>query len=154
AGRLPTGSAAPDAERSNAHRLRQRDAREKRQGGDASQSGDAHLFTEYRQPGQGEYLAVPRTSSELRRYLPIGFLPHTTVAANDLQIIPGATRYEFGVLSSAMHIAWARATAGRLKSDLRYSARYTYNTFAWPQSSPTQRAAIESAAQAALDARV
>ena len=111
------------------------------------------LFTENRQPGQGEYLAVPRTSSELRRYLPIGFLPHTTVAANDLQIVPGATRYELGVLSSAMHIAWARATAGRLKSDVRYSAKYTYNTFAWPPTSQTRRAAIEAAAQAVLDTR-
>jgi hypothetical protein len=81
------------------------------------------LFTENRQPLAGHYLAVPRTSSENRRYLPIGFLPHTIVAANDLQIVPGASGYEFGVLSSAMHIAWARTTAGRLKSDIRYSTK-------------------------------
>ena len=112
------------------------------------------LFTKNRQPLAGHYLAVPRTSSENRRYLPIGFLPHTTVAANDLQIVPGATGYEFGVLSSAMHFAWARTTAGRLKSDIRYSTKYTYNTFLWPEA-PTgaQRAAIESAARAALDTR-
>jgi hypothetical protein len=112
------------------------------------------LFTENRQPLGGDYLAVPRTSSELRRYLPIGFLPHTTIAANDLQIVPGATRFHFGVLSSAMHIAWARATAGRLKSDLRYSAKYTYNTFPWPEfATNAQKAAIEAAAQSVLDAR-
>ncbi|HRP28926.1 MAG TPA: hypothetical protein PLG77_10910 [Burkholderiaceae bacterium] len=112
------------------------------------------LFTESRQPASGHYLAVPRTSSENRRYLPIGFLPHTTIAANDLQIVPGATGYEFGVLSSAMHMAWARTTAGRLESRIRYSAKYTYNTFPWPES-PTdaQRAAIEAAAQGVLDAR-
>ena len=114
----------------------------------------ASLFTENRQPASGDYLAVPRTSSETRRYLPIGFLPHTTIAANDLQIVPGATRYEFGVLSSAMHMAWVRTTAGRLKSDLRYSTKYTYNTFPWPDA-PTdkQRLAIEAAAQSVLDAR-
>ncbi len=112
------------------------------------------LFTENRQPVAGDYLAVPRTSSENRCYLPIGFLPHTTIAANDLQIVPGATGYEFGVLSSAMHIAWARTTAGRLESRIRYSAKYTYNTFPWPES-PTdkQHAAIESAAQFVLDSR-
>ena len=112
------------------------------------------LFTENRQPSFGQYLAVPRTSSENRRYLPIGFLSYMTVAANDLQIVPGATAYEFGVLSSAMHIAWARTTAGRLKSDIRYSAKYTYNTFPWPEL-PTdkQRKAIESAAQSVLDTR-
>ncbi|HEY8710471.1 MAG TPA: DNA methyltransferase, partial [Burkholderiaceae bacterium] len=112
------------------------------------------LFTENRQPLAGNYLAVPRTSSENRRYLPIGFLPHTTIAANDLQIVPGATGYEFGVLSSAMHIAWARTTAGRLESRIRYSTKYTYNAFPWPES-PTdkQRDAIELAAQSVLDTR-
>lgn len=97
---------------------------------------------------------MPRTSSENRRYLPIGFLPHTTIAANDLQIVPGATAYEFGVLSSAMHIAWARITAGRLKSDIRYSTKYTYNTFPWPESTTDkQREPIEAAAQSVLDTR-
>ena len=112
------------------------------------------LFTENRQPSVGNYLAVPRTSSENRRYLPIGFLPHTTIAANDLQIVPGATGYEFGVLSSAMHIAWARTTAGRLESRIRYSAKYTYNNFPWPESiTDKQREAIEAAAQSVLDTR-
>ena len=112
------------------------------------------LFTENRQPSAGNYLAVPRTSSENRRYLPIGFLPHTTIAANDLQIVPGATGYEFGVLSSAMHIAWARTTAGRLESRIRYSAKYTYNNFPWPESiTDKQREAIEAAAQSVLDTR-
>jgi len=112
------------------------------------------LFTENRQPLIGDYLAVPRTSSETRRWLPIGFLPNSTVAANDLQIVPRATRYEFGALSSSMHMAWVRTTAGRLKSDIRYSTKYSYNTFPWPES-PTakQREAIESAAQAVLDTR-
>lgn len=111
-------------------------------------------FTENRQPQNGRYLAVPRTSSENRRYLPLGFLDGSVIAANDLQIVPHATHWHFGVLTSAMHMAWVRTTAGRLKSDLRYSSKYTYNTFPWPES-PTdqQRAAIESAAQAVLDAR-
>jgi hypothetical protein len=111
------------------------------------------LFTENRQPPAGDYLALPRTSSENRRYLPFGFLPHTTIAANDLQIVPHAGRYELGVLSSAMHMAWVRVTAGRLESRIRYSAKYTYNTFPWPDPSDAQRAAIEAAAQAVLDAR-
>lgn len=89
-------------------------------------------FTEDRQPRQGTYLAIPRTSSEARRYLPLGFLDSSVIAANDLQIVPGATPFHFGVLSSSMHMAWARITSGRLKSDLRYSVRLTYNTFPWP----------------------
>ncbi len=111
-------------------------------------------FTEDRQPEKHRYLAVPRTSSEMRRYIPLGFLPAEIVAANDLQIVPNASLYDFGVLSSEMHMAWARLTAGRLESRIRYSAKYTYNTFPWPES-PTdaQRAKIEAAAQGVLDAR-
>lgn len=110
-------------------------------------------FTEDRQPTSGHYLALPRTSSEARRYVPIGFLPAEIVAANDLQIVPLATRYEFGVVTSGMHTAWMRITSGRLKSDVRYSVKLTYNTFPWPEPEAKQRGAVEAAAQAVLDAR-
>ncbi len=115
-------------------------------------------FTEDRQPIDGNYLAIPRTSSENRRYLPLGYLPATVVAANDLQLIPNASLYEFGVLSSLMHRAWVDVTAGRLKSDIRYSVKLTYNTFPWPgfagePLSDKHRTAIEQAAQCVLDAR-
>lgn len=123
------------------------------------------LFTEDRQPNTGSYLAVPRTSSENRRYIPLGYLDHEVIAANDLQIIPGATLFHFGVLASRMHRAWIDVTSGRLKSDIRYSVKLTYNTFPWPdlpeKLEPNQpqtpahkaQAAIEKAAQAVLDAR-
>ncbi|MEY8690216.1 MAG: class I SAM-dependent DNA methyltransferase [Leptothrix sp. (in: b-proteobacteria)] len=118
-----------------------------------AKAATAALFTEDRQPRVGNYLAVPRTSSELRRVIPVGFLSHAHVAANDLQIVPGAGLFHFGVLSSAMHVAWVRTTSGRLKSDIRYSTKFTYNTFPWPEATDIQRKAIEAAAQAVLDAR-
>jgi hypothetical protein len=110
-------------------------------------------FTENRQPLSGRYLALPRTSSENRVYIPIGFLDYLVVAANDLQFVPEATRYHFGVIGSAMHMAWMRITSGRLESRYRYSVKYTYNTFPWPEPTDKQRAAIEAAAQGVLDAR-
>ena len=114
----------------------------------------ASLFTEIRQPINGNYLAFPRTSSENRAYIPIGFLPSKTIAANDIQMIPEAGIYEFGILTSSMHMAWVRVTAGRLKSDYRYSAKLTYNTFPWPLTlNDKQKQAIENAAQAVLKAR-
>ena len=111
------------------------------------------LFTENRQPEAGRYLAIPRTSSENRRYIPIAYLDHHIVAANDLQFIPQASLYHFGVVGSAMHMAWMRITSGRLKSDIRYSVKYTYNNLPWPTPSDQQYAAIEAAAQAVLDTR-
>lgn len=113
------------------------------------------LFTENRQPKSGNYLAIPRTSSENRTYLPIGYLSSDYVAANDLQIVPSANFYEFGVLTSGMHKAWTNVTSGRLESRIRYSVKFTYNTFPWPENpSEKQKQTIETAAQGVLDARL
>ena len=75
------------------------------------------------------------------------------VATNLVSIIPGATAYHFGILSSQMHNAWMRVVAGRMKSDYRYSPKTVYNTFPWPEPTEEQRAEIERCAQAVLDAR-
>lgn len=112
------------------------------------------IFTEDRQPQNGSYLAIPRTSSENRKYLPIGFLDSSVIAANDLQIIPNANLYTFGILIGTMHMVWVKLTAGRLKSDFRYSAKFCYNNFPWPEN-PTdkQKETVEKAAQTILDTR-
>jgi hypothetical protein len=91
------------------------------------------LFTEIRQPKEGNYLALPHVSSENRLYIPVGFLPHSHIAGNHLYTIPNATIYHFGIMTSSMHNAWMRATSGRMKSDYQYSAKLTYNNFPWPQ---------------------
>ncbi|MCX6617164.1 MAG: class I SAM-dependent DNA methyltransferase [Acidobacteria bacterium] len=111
------------------------------------------LFGEIRQPN-GNYLLIPSVSSEDRRYIPIGFMPKTVIGSNLVLFVPNATLYNCGVLSSAMHMAWVKQVCGRLKSDYRYSAKLVYNNYPWPER-PTakQRAAVEAAAQAVLDAR-
>lgn len=110
------------------------------------------LFGEDRQPTK-RYLAIPKTSSEGRRYIPMGFLPPTIVANTELFTSEDAGLYHFGVLTSTMHMAWVRAVCGRLKSDYRYSAGIVYNNFPWPEPTDKQAAAIEAAAQAVLNAR-
>jgi REP element-mobilizing transposase RayT/type I restriction-modification system DNA methylase subunit len=112
-----------------------------------------HLFGEIRQPNSGNYLLVPSVSSEKRRYVPIGFLPSETIASNLVLIIPNATLYEFGILTSIVHNAWMRVVCGRLKSDYRYSVNIVYNNFPWPNPTDAQKAKIEKTAQAILDAR-
>ncbi len=111
------------------------------------------LFGESRQP-ETKYLIIPSVSSERRAYVPIDFVSKTTVASNLCLLVPKANAYHFGVLSTAMHMAWVRYVAGRMKSDYRYSNQIVYNNFPWP-SDPTekQRTTIEEAAQAVLDAR-
>lgn len=99
------------------------------------------------------YIAVPRTSSQRRHYIPMGFMPPTVIASDSLSIVHGANLYLYGVMQSSIHNAWMRVTAGRLKSDYRYSGNVVYNNFIWPDATPEQRERIESCAQAVLDAR-
>lgn len=110
------------------------------------------LFGENRQP-DSKYLLVPRVSSERRRYVPIGFLNSEVIASDAVQIIPNASLYHFGVLTSNIHMAWMRAICGRLEMRYRYSANIVYNNFPWCQPTDEQKAKIEQTAQAILDAR-
>ena len=76
------------------------------------------------------------------------------IASNLCLIIPHADGYHLGILTSTMHNAWMRTVCGRLKNDYRYSAGIVYNNFPWPENpSEKQKQAIETAAQAVLDAR-
>lgn len=110
-------------------------------------------FGEVRQPKEGTYILVPRVSSERRSYVPVGFLTADIICSDANQMIPNASLYEFGILTSEMHMDWMRTVAGRLKSDYRYSAKLVYNNFPWPTTDEKQQAAIEKLAQAVLDAR-
>ena len=110
-----------------------------------------HLFRETNNPET--YIIVPSVSSERRRYVPMGFLTADTIPTNLVLIIPDASLYHFGVLTSNVHMAWMRAVCGRLKSDYRYSKDIVYNNFPWPNPTDEQKAKIEQTAQAILDAR-
>lgn len=110
-------------------------------------------FAQVTQPEGVECLLVPRVSSERRKYTPIGFIKAGVVTSDAVQIVPEATLYHFGVLTSIVHMAWMRILCGRLKSDYRYSKEQVYNTFPWPTPTESQKAKIEQAAQAILDAR-
>ncbi len=110
------------------------------------------LFQEIRHPGC-EYIIVPCHSSEARRYIPFGFVSPDIIVNNAVQIIPGATLYHFGILTSNVHMAWTRAVCGRIKSDYRYSKDVVYNNFPWCNPTENQKDKIEQSAQAILDAR-
>ena len=112
-----------------------------------------YLFTENRQPTSGNYLLVPLTSSEKRRYVPIGYLPCEVIANNSVQIVPNATTYDFGILNSNVFMAWMRAVCGRLEMRYRITVTNVYNNFPWPAPTDAQKARIEQTAQAILDAR-
>lgn len=101
----------------------------------------------------GNYVAIPKVSSERRRYIPMDYLPQEIIPGDKLFVLQGASLYHFGVLTSNVHMAWMRAVCGRLKSDYSYSNTIVYNNFPWCNPTEEQRQKIETTAQAILDAR-
>ena len=102
---------------------------------------------------ESTYLLIPSTSGENREYVPIGFVDSNTLSSNAVLIMPEATLYHFGVVTSRMHMTWLRTIGGRLKSDYRYSKEIVYNNFPWPEPTDSQKSIIETAAQKVLDER-
>ena len=110
------------------------------------------LFMEIKEP-ISDYLLVPATSSENRKYVPIGYVDKIVIPNNAVQFIPSATLYHFGILTSNVHMAWMRVVCGRLEMRYRYSKDIVYNNFPWPEPTDAQKAKIEQTAQGILDAR-
>ena len=104
----------------------------------------------------GHYIALPKVSSENRRYIPIDYLPPKIIPGDKLFVMPDATLYHFGILTSIVHMLWNSVVGGRLKSDYSYSNTIVYNNFPWPDlcDSASLRETITSTARAILDARV
>jgi hypothetical protein len=110
------------------------------------------LFGEIRQPNT-RFIAIPKTSSERRRYIPIGFLEPDIITNSEIFMCLSDSLFCYGMIQSSMHMAWMRYVCGRLKSDYRYSASIVYNSFPWPSPTDKQRTDIEEAAQEVFDAR-
>lgn len=111
-----------------------------------------YLFGEIRQPAN-KYLLLPRHSSENRKFIPIGFMDPSIIAGDSCMIIPNATLYDFGIITSTMHMAWVRSVCGRIKSDYRYSAGIVYNNYPWPKPSEEKRKNVGDAANEVLESR-
>lgn len=110
-------------------------------------------FMEDRQP-DSDYLMIPVVSSERRNYIPVGFLNKEIIANYSAFILPNATLFEFGVITSQMHMAWMKYTCGKLESRYRYSNTLVYNNFPWPKEPLDKNVAkVEEKAQKVLDVR-
>jgi len=110
------------------------------------------LFRDLNNPDS--FIVIPRHSSENRKYIPMGFFTKDSIPSDSCMIIPNGNLFHFGMLMSAMHMAWVKYVCGRLESRFRYSKDIVYNNFPWPEN-PTdkQKEAIEKAAQKVLDTR-
>jgi hypothetical protein len=116
-------------------------------------AGTPTLFHTENMPNK-PFLVIPQVSSERRMYIPIGYLIPPIVCSDKLRIVPNATLYTFGILTSKIHMVWMKTVTGRLKSDFQYSVLTVYNNYPWPENpSDKQKRSVEELAQAVLDAR-
>lgn len=99
------------------------------------------------------FLVIPETSSEKRDYVPIGWLSPPVIPSNLVRVLQDGELWEFGVLTSRMHMAWLRYIGGRLESRYRYSIGIVYNPFPWPEADERQKARVSSLADSVLTAR-
>ena len=102
---------------------------------------------------KGDYIVLPKVSSERREYVPMGLMTPHTLSSDLVFVISNATLYLLGVLTSGIHMAWMRAVCGRLEMRYRYSKDIVYNNFPFPTPTDAQKEAIEKTAQGILDAR-
>ena len=109
---------------------------------------------------EGSYIVLPEVSSEKRFYIPIGFMDSNVLCSNKVRLMPEATLYHFGILTSSVHMAWMRVVCGRLEMRYDYSIKIVYNNFPWPSSNRSDWSdwsdlsdKISQTAQAILDAR-
>ena len=111
-----------------------------------------HLFGDNRQPNTS-YLVIPKLSSMNRKYIPMGFYSPNTIVTDLVSVVPEATSWHFGVLSSGMHMTWVKYICGRFKSDFRYT-NLVYNNYPWPKNpSAKNKKKVEDKAQEVLDVR-
>jgi len=110
-----------------------------------------HLFRETLTPKN--FIAIPKTSSENRKYIPIDFLDDNFICTDSLLMIPDAELWHFGILTSSVHMAWTKTVCGRLKSDYRYSAKLVYNNFVWQKMTRDEYNRLNITAQKILDVR-
>jgi hypothetical protein len=112
-----------------------------------------YLFGEERQP-KDNFLLIPKVSSENRKYIPIGYMTAEDIITDKVFALPNATLYNFGTITSIMHMTWMKYICGRLESRYSYSNTIVYNNYPWPENpSEKQIKTIEEKAQHVLDVR-
>ena len=83
----------------------------------------------------------------------MGYLGPETVISNAAFAVYEAEPWLFGLLTSRIHMVWARAVGGKLKTDYRYSNTIVYNNFPVPVLSDATKERLTVAALRVLDVR-
>lgn len=98
-------------------------------------------------------IIIPVVSSDLRYYVPIGYINDDIIPSYATFVIYDAPLWLMGILESRMHMIWLKTLSGRLGTDYRYSAGLIYNTFPIPFLSDRRKKEIGELVLNILDIR-
>lgn len=112
-----------------------------------------HLFAQITQPRNTDFILIPRVSSENRKYIPIGYFSSDFVSLDSCMVVGTSFPWHFAVITSRMHMVWAKAVGGKLETRPRYSAKICYNTFPFPNIDKKQQENLNQYVFDILDAR-
>lgn len=107
----------------------------------------------FREQRIGNAIIFPAVSSELRDYIPIGFVGPEIVISNRAFAIYDAEPWLFTLLTSKIHMAWTQRVCGRLETRINYSNTIVYNNFPVPPLSEKAKTELNRLALRVLDVR-
>lgn len=98
-------------------------------------------------------IAVAKTSSETRPYLPADLLNSETVISDAAFAIYDPSLWELAILLSTLHLTWIATVCGKLESRLRYASTLGWNTFPVPMLTEKNKEDLTRCAKDILLAR-
>lgn len=111
-----------------------------------------HKFAQ-RAHRDGISIAVAKTSSERRPFLPADIFDSRTIVSDLAFAIYHPRMWEFAILVSSLHIAWITTVCGKLESRIRYSSTLGWNTFPIPKLTDQNKSDLARCAEDILLAR-
>jgi len=103
--------------------------------------------------GERHTLVVPRVTSENRDYLPVGFLPRSTLISDRNYGLVDAPTWVVSLIASRLHWVWIGTVCVRMRTDFSYSNTLGWNTFPVPPLTEQNKADLTRCAEELLLAR-
>lgn len=88
------------------------------------------------------FIALPRHFTSSRKYLTFRLMSSNDIVSDGVYQILSNDLYIFGVLSSNMHMVWAKEVMGSLGKGNRYNSNVVYNNFIFPNANLNDKSKV------------
>ncbi len=98
-------------------------------------------------------IVVPQVCIAENGVLPVGFLEAEVIVTHLAHVMYDPSLFNFALISSKLHFAWATTLSGRHGNGLRYGSNLCWNTFPVPKLTEKNKADLTRCAEDILLAR-